>query len=71
MAASLCASPKCLTIEGDSTIFERAPLEGLANDGELMAFRHNGFWQAMDTLRDRNYLENIWTNEDPKWKTWS
>ena len=56
--------------DGDSTVFEQRPLEGLAKDGQLMAFKHEGFWQSMDTLRDRNTLEKLWTNEPP-WKLWS
>jgi glucose-1-phosphate cytidylyltransferase len=57
-------------IEEDSTIFEKEPLEGLANRGELMAFKHDGFWQPMDTLRDRNHLEDLWSQNAAPWKLW-
>ena len=56
-------------IEGDETIFEKGPLEALAADGELMAFRHDGFWQPMDTLRDKDHLEEVWAAGAP-WKSW-
>ena len=58
-------------IAGDATPFEAAPLEGLAADGQLMAWRHPGFWHAMDTLRDRNHLENLWASGTPPWKVWA
>lgn len=57
-------------IEGDSTILERDPLESLARDGELMAYKHEGFWQCMDTLREKELLEDMWA-KNPKWKVWS
>jgi len=57
-------------IEGDATIFERAPLEKLAADGELMAFKHRGFWQCMDTLRDKEKLEKLWASDKAPWKRW-
>src|SRR3954447_12748832 len=57
-------------IQGDETIWEREPLERLAATGELSAFRHSGFWHAMDTVRDRMVLEELW-NHDPPWRTWS
>ena len=57
-------------IEGDTTVFEREPLEKLAADGQLCAFRHTGFWQPMDTLRDKNYLETLWQQGTAPWKTW-
>ncbi len=57
-------------IAGDSTIFEKDPLEGLARDGELMAFKHAGFWQPMDTLRDKQHLEELWAEGKPPWKVW-
>jgi glucose-1-phosphate cytidylyltransferase len=57
-------------IEGDATSWEHAPLESLARDGQLMAFRHHGFWQPMDTLRDKNYLEHLWRTGQAPWKTW-
>jgi glucose-1-phosphate cytidylyltransferase len=58
-------------IEDDATPWETAPLESLARDGELRAFRHTGFWHAMDTLRDRNQLEALWQSGRAPWKIWS
>ena len=64
-------SPRVLDyIEGDEAHWERAPLERLATDGQLMAFAHDGFWQPMDTLRERNLLEALWREEAAPWKTW-
>ena len=57
-------------IEGDSTAWEREPLEGLAKAGQLSAYKHSGFWQPMDTLRDRTYLEGLWTSGQAPWKVW-
>jgi glucose-1-phosphate cytidylyltransferase len=57
-------------IEGDSTIWEREPLEKLAEKGNLMAFRHYGFWQPMDTLRDKLQLEKYWESNAAPWKIW-
>ena len=57
-------------IDGDPVHWEGAPLEGLARDGQLCAFRHKGFWHAMDTLRDRRVLEDLWTNSKAPWKVW-
>jgi len=57
-------------IDGDSTIWERQPLENLANDKQLSAFRHSNFWQPLDTLRDKNYLESLWTSNKAPWKIW-
>ncbi len=57
-------------IEGDRTSWEEEPLRGLAADGQLVAYRHDGFWHAMDTLRDRNYLEALWAEGRAPWKTW-
>lgn len=56
-------------IQGDQTIFEREPIESLAEKGELVAYKHEGFWQCMDTLRDKNKLEELW-NSNPQWKVW-
>ncbi len=56
-------------IKDDQTSWEAEPLTGLARDGQLMAFKHKGFWQAMDTLRDKTHLEDLWINSPP-WKTW-
>ncbi len=57
-------------IDGDESIWEQAPLEQLAAEGELRAYRHEGFFQPMDTLRDRNYLEELWSSGNPPWKRW-
>ena len=57
-------------IEGDSTVWEREPLERLAHAGMLSAYRHHGFWQNMDTLRDKMYLEELWEAPNPLWKIW-
>jgi glucose-1-phosphate cytidylyltransferase len=56
-------------IAGDDTILEREPLERLAAEGELMAFRHPGFWQPMDTLRDKQLLESLWNSGQAPWST--
>jgi glucose-1-phosphate cytidylyltransferase len=65
-------SPKTLElVEGDETIWERKPLETLAQTGQLQAFRHPGFWQPMDTLRDKNHLEDLWQSGKAPWKAWS
>ena len=58
-------------IEDDTTVWEQEPLNGLAERGELMAFRHDGFWQPMDTLRDRLLLEDLWATGQAPWKVWS
>jgi glucose-1-phosphate cytidylyltransferase len=58
-------------IEGDATQFEREPLNKLALDGELMAYRHSGFWQCMDTIRDKKLLDRIWESGNAPWKVWS
>ena len=55
-------------IEGDHTAFENEPLEGLARDHQLVAFRHDGFWADMDTLRDKNHLEALWTAGTAPWR---
>ena len=57
-------------IEGDETIWERDPLENLAKDGQLMAYKHTGFWKPMDTLRDKRELESLWQSGNPPWKVW-
>ena len=56
-------------IEGDQTSWELQPLQRLATEGQLMAYEHRGFWQAMDTLRDKNHLEELW-GSNPPWKVW-
>jgi glucose-1-phosphate cytidylyltransferase len=58
-------------IDGDATQFEKEPLEALAADGQLMAYRHGGFWQCMDTLRDKYLLNSLWDKGNAPWKTWS
>jgi glucose-1-phosphate cytidylyltransferase len=64
-------SPKALDyIQGDDTIWERQPLERLAKDGQLGAYFHKGFWQPMDTLRDKTHLENLWSSGKAPWKVW-
>jgi glucose-1-phosphate cytidylyltransferase len=57
-------------IDGDDQAWEREPMERLAAAGELMAYRHDGFWQCMDTLRDKKLLEDLWAAGSPPWKTW-
>jgi glucose-1-phosphate cytidylyltransferase len=57
-------------IENDSTVFEKSPLEKLAAEKKLSAYRHMDFWQPMDTLRDRNVLEDLWNSGNPPWKIW-
>jgi glucose-1-phosphate cytidylyltransferase len=57
-------------IAGDATVLEKEPLEGLAHKGELMAFKHRGFWQPMDTLRDKMHLEELWNSGAAPWKLW-
>ncbi len=57
-------------IAGDSTVFEKEPLERLARDGELVAYKHAGFWQPMDTLRDKMHLEELWESGKAPWKLW-
>ncbi|TCS64981.1 glucose-1-phosphate cytidylyltransferase [Varunaivibrio sulfuroxidans] len=57
-------------IEGDDTVWEKAPMESLAQDRQLAAFRHDGFWQPMDTLREKRLLENLWASGDAPWKVW-
>ena len=56
--------------EGDATIWERKPLESLASDGQLAAYRHTGFWKCMDTLRDKIELEDLWKSGQAPWKLW-
>ncbi|PCJ59273.1 MAG: glucose-1-phosphate cytidylyltransferase [Planctomycetota bacterium] len=57
-------------ITGDNTIWEKEPLEALADENNLAAYTHRGFWHPMDTLRDKNYLEELWINGHAPWKTW-
>ncbi len=57
-------------LENDSTVLETTPLERLVADGQLMSYRHEGFWQCMDTIRDRQLLEDLWARGEAPWKTW-
>jgi glucose-1-phosphate cytidylyltransferase len=64
-------NPKVLEmVEGDATLWERQPLEALAAQKHLQSFFHKGFWQPMDTLRDKNHLEELWSSGNAPWKTW-
>ncbi|MDF0604185.1 glucose-1-phosphate cytidylyltransferase [Neisseriaceae bacterium TC5R-5] len=64
-------SPQVLTrIVDDHTAWEADPLAGLAAEGQLISYQHHGFWHPMDTLRDKNYLEELWQNQKAPWKTW-
>ena len=64
-------SPKTIDlVDGDSTVWEKEPMERLARDGELTAFRHDGFWHAMDTLRDKHQLEAMWAGGKAPWRVW-
>ena len=58
-------------IENDSTVLERQPLEGLARDGQLTAFKHQGFWKPMDTLREKHEFEELWSSGKAPWKVWN
>lgn len=58
-------------LDGDDTVWEREPLERLAEEGELSSYPHSGFWQPMDTLRDRHYLEALWETREAPWKSWN
>jgi glucose-1-phosphate cytidylyltransferase len=57
-------------IDGDMTMWEHAPMERLAREGQLMAYKHEGFWQCMDTLREKQILEEFWSSGSAPWKTW-
>jgi glucose-1-phosphate cytidylyltransferase len=57
-------------LDGDSTVWEQEPLQALAGDDQLRAFRHEGFFQPMDTVRDKTYLEQLWADGEPPWKVW-
>ena len=63
--------PKAIDyIKDDSTVWEGEPMEKLAKDGMLAAYRHCGYWQNMDSLRDKNVLEELWQSGNPPWKIW-
>ena len=65
-------SPKVLDyISGDETVWERDPMSALAQHGQLNAFRHHGFWQAMDTMREKAHLEELWSSGQAPWKLWT
>jgi glucose-1-phosphate cytidylyltransferase len=57
-------------IKDDKILFEKEPVERLAQSGQLMAYKHNGFWHPMDTMRDKNYLEELWRSGKVPWKVW-
>ena len=57
-------------IEGDNTVWEKEPLENLAREGHVVAYKHYDFWKCVDTLRDKIELENLWDAGNPKWKVW-
>ena len=57
-------------IQDDDTTWENEPMMSLANDDELVAFKHDGFWQPMDTLREKNLLESLWVNGTAPWRVW-
>ena len=58
-------------IEGDSTVLEKTPLETVAKLGQLMAYKHEGFWQCMDTVREKETLEKLWARGQAPWKVWA
>ena len=71
-AGFMVLEPKVLDyISGDSVMLEREPMEKLAANGQLMCYKHNGFWQCMDTMRDKEKLENLWAENKAPWKVWS
>ncbi len=68
----MCFEPRIFSyLKADATVLEKDALEALARDGELMAFRHEGFWQCMDTVRDLKVLEGLWSSKNPPWKLWA
>ena len=70
-AGFMVLNPKIFDyLKSDKTVFEKEPLEKLASNGELKAYKHNGFWQCMDTLRDRQLLEKLWAENNAPWKVW-
>lgn len=70
-AGFMVLSPEIFNyIEDDSTVFEKSPLEALAREGQLMAYKHEGFWQCMDTQRDKHKLEELWAGGSAPWRKW-
>ena len=61
---------KAVILAGEDTLWEKEPMQHLATNGQLAAFRHDGFWQPMDTLRDKNHLEELWAGGPAPWKLW-
>ena len=57
--------------DGDATVFETKPLEKLVHEGQLMSYRHTGFWQCMDTAREKEMLEKLWASGQAPWKVWA
>ncbi|MEK9797510.1 MAG: glucose-1-phosphate cytidylyltransferase, partial [Alphaproteobacteria bacterium] len=66
----VCEPEVLKLIDGDDCVWEQGPLNTLASSGELTAFRHDGFWQPMDTLREKNQLESLWYSGEAPWKVW-
>ena len=66
----VCESAFLDYIDGDSTVLERTPLERVAREGNLMSYRHTGFWQCMDTVREKQLLETMWAEGKAPWKVW-
>lgn len=66
----VCSPKVCDRIAGDSTVWEQAPMEGLSRDNEINAYLHDGFWQPMDTLREKQLLEDLWQSGKAPWKVW-
>ena len=72
-AGFFVCEPKVLSYltQGDQTVFEQEPLKMMAQEGEVVAYKHRGFWYAMDTMKDKLYLENLWMNNKAPWKIWT
>ena len=66
-----CFEPGAFDYLSATSVLEREPLEGLAADGQLCAFRHTGFWECMDTYKDSVQLNDLWASESPPWKVWA
>jgi glucose-1-phosphate cytidylyltransferase len=65
-----CFEPGALDYLSDSSVLEREPLEGLAADGQLRAYRHTGFWECMDTYKDALHLNDVWASGEAPWRLW-